>query len=337
MQQNAQNTASSEESARGADDRMDDCGTEIGKSGTVRFKHWLNEWLELYIKVSAKERTYKKYRQQVEKYILPYLGNYDVNELSAVTLQRFSVSLTQMDLASSSVSFIVSVLKASLKKGVTLGVIDRQFADAIVRPKIYTGKVACFSKEEQKKIERYIFEKRQPFLYGIILCLYSGLRVGELLALTWEDIDFQKGTMSITKSCHDSWVDRHYVKIIESPKTDSSVRTIPLPKQIIGHLKMLKRRTGAKFVVVGKSEYGAQIRSYQRTFDIVLKKLNIPHKGIHALRHTFATRALEVGMDIKTLSEILGHKNPTITLQRYAHSLMEHKTEMMNKVGRLLS
>lgn len=78
------------------------------------------------------------------------------------------------------------------------------------------------------------------------------------------------------------------------------------------------------------------MRSYQRTFEILLKKLGIAHKGFHALRHTFATRALEVGMDVKTLSEILGHQNPTITLQRYAHSMIEHKTEMMNKVGRFL-
>jgi integrase len=78
------------------------------------------------------------------------------------------------------------------------------------------------------------------------------------------------------------------------------------------------------------------MRSYQRTFESLLIKLNIPHKGFHALRHTFATRALECGMDVKTLSEILGHKNPTITLNRYVHSLLEHKTEMMNRLGKLL-
>ena len=86
----------------------------------------------------------------------------------------------------------------------------------------------------------------------------------------------------------------------------------------------------------GRSEYGAQVRSYQKTFELLLKRLRIPHKGFHSLRHTFATRALECGMDVKTLSEILGHKNPTITLKRYAHSMMEHKAEMMNRLGKLL-
>lgn len=302
----------------------------------MKYKDWLDEWLELYVKISAKERTYKKYRQQAEKYIVPLLGDYDADELSAVVLQKFSVSLAKRELAPNSVNFIVAVLKASLKKGVLLGVIDRSYADAIVRPKVRTSKVACFSKEEQKKIEQYIFEKQQPVLFGILLCLYTGLRIGELLALTWEDVDLKRGIVSVSKSCHDSWENGHYVKVFDTTKTQSSERVIPLPKQIVACLKFLRRTTKTRFVVIGKSEYGAQIRSYQRTFELVLKKLKIGHRGFHALRHTFATRALEVGMDVKTLSEILGHQNPMITLTRYAHSLMEHKAEMMNKVGRLL-
>lgn len=86
----------------------------------------------------------------------------------------------------------------------------------------------------------------------------------------------------------------------------------------------------------GKTDCGAEVRSYQNTFKLLLKRLKIPHKGFHAIRHTFATRALECGMDVKTLAEILGHKNPTITLKRYAHSMMEHKKEMMNRLGELL-
>lgn len=300
------------------------------------YKEWLNEWLELYIKPSTKERTYRKYRRTAEKYILPSLGDYEADELSAVELQKFFASLIIRELAPSTVNFIVAVLKASLKKGVLLGVIDRQYADVIVRPKARANKVACFSKEEQKKIEQYIFDKQQPVLFGILLCLYTGLRIGELLALTWEDVDLEKGIVSVSKSCHDSWENGHYVKVFDTTKTRSSERVIPLPKQIITYVKLLRRTTKNKFVVIGKTEYGAQIRSYQRTFALVLKKLKIEHKGFHALRHTFATRALEVGMDVKTLSEILGHQNPMITLMRYAHSLMEHKVEMMNKLGRLL-
>ncbi len=300
------------------------------------YKEWLNEWLELYVKAATKERTYRKYRQQAEKYLLPALGNYDVNALSAVELQKFLVSLSEHGLAPNSVNFIIAVLRSSLKKGVQLGIIDRQYGDAIVRPRVRANAVSCFTKEEQKKIENYILSHDKPYLFGILLALYTGLRIGELLALTWEDVDLQKGTMSITKSCYDKWEDDHYLKAVDTTKTKSSERTIPIPRQIIVHMKALKKQTNSRYVVIGKTEWGAQVRSYQRAFERLLKKLNIKHKGFHALRHTFATRALEVGVDVKTLSEILGHQDPSITLRRYTHSLMDHKTEMMNKVGQLL-
>ena len=300
------------------------------------YKQWLNEWLELYVNVSTKERTYIKYRQQARKYILPALGDYDVSELTAVELQKFSVSLAERGLSGNTVNGIVSILKSSLKKAVALGIADRQFADSIVRQRQRAGKVTCFCMPEQKKIEKYVLEHNAPNLFGIVLSLYTGLRIGELLALRWEDIDLKKGTAAVTKSCHDSWQNGHYIKVFDTTKTQSSERIIPLPKQIVDYMRRIKKQTKSQFVVIGRTAYGAQIRSYQRTFGNLLHKLHIPHKGFHALRHTFATRALEVGMDVKTLSEVLGHKNPMITLQRYAHSLMDHKTAMMNRVGRLL-
>ncbi len=299
------------------------------------YKDWLNEWLELYVKVSTKERTYLKYRQQVEKYILPVLGKFDLNELTALELQKFAASLSEARLSANTINGIVSILKISLKKAVALGITDRQFTDAVARAKVRSKKITSFTKAEQKKIEKYILSSKSLNLAGILLCLYTGLRIGELLALTWDDIDLRAGTMIVTKSCHDSWQNGHYVKVLDSTKTQSSERMIPIPKQIVSYLKEIKSRTGSKFVVAGRTQFGAQIRSYQRTFESLLKKLGIEHKGFHALRHTFATRALEVGMDVRTLSEVLGHKNPMITLSRYAHSMIEHKTEMMNKLGKL--
>lgn len=99
-------------------------------------------------------------------------------------------------------------------------------------------------------------------------------------------------------------------------------------------LREIKRKNGSRYVV-GEGDKIISVRSYQRTYELILKKHGLPHRGFHALRHTFATRALECGMDVKTLSEILGHKNPTVTLKRYAHSLMEHKKDMMNRLGKL--
>lgn len=302
----------------------------------MKDKDWLNEWLKWYVKPATKFRTHKKYKRQIEIHILPALGEYELHELTATVLQRFTVDLSEKGLSANTVNGIISVLKSSLKRAVALGIAEKEYTDCIVRPKQREKQVECFSKDEQHKIEQYIYEKKKTKLFGILLCLYTGLRIGELLALTWDDVDLQKGVISVSKSCHDGWKNGAYVKIVDTPKTLCSARVIPLPKQLLSKMKEHRKQSAGEYVVGGRSEYGAQVRSYQKTFELLLKRLHIPHKGFHSLRHTFATRALECGMDVKTLSEILGHKNPTITLKRYAHSMMEHKAEMMNRLGKLL-
>lgn len=301
----------------------------------MKYKQWLDEWLTYYVKPATKERTKEKYRSQIEKHIAPALGEYDLDELSAQVLQRFTVRLTENGLAANTVNGIISVLKSSLKRAVMLGLTNVHCTDAIVRPKAKEKQVESFTKDEQRKLESYIAESKKDKLFGIVLCLYTGLRIGELLALTWQDVDFGKGIITVNKSCRDNWKNGEYRKEIDTPKTENGYRIVPIPKQLIARLKEIKKHNTSEYVVNGKTEYGAEVRSYQRTFESMLVKLGIPHKGFHALRHTFATRALEVGMDVKTLSEILGHGNPTITLKRYAHSMLEHKTEMMNRLGRL--
>ncbi len=302
----------------------------------MKYNDWLKDWLSLYVKPTTKQRTYEKYKRQIEIHIAPYLGGFELSELTPLVLQRFIVDFGKNGLSFNTVSGIVSLLKASLKRAVQAGVTDKEFSSAVVRPKGKERQVECFSKEEQKKIERFISDKNNRKYFGIILTLYTGLRIGELLALTWKDVDLKKGLITISKSCRDDWKNGKYVKIIDTPKTESSVRVIPIPYRLLVHLEALKKTSKSAYVVEGKGKYGAEIRSYQNTFGLLLKRLDISHKGFHSLRHTFATRALECGMDIKTLSEILGHKNPSITLKRYAHSLLEHKTEMMNKLGKLL-
>ena len=170
-------------------------------------------------------------------------------------------------------------------------------------------------------------------MFGIILCLYTGLRIGELLALEWSNIDFSKGELTVSKTCHDAKTENGYKRITDTPKTTTSRRVIPIPRQILPLLREQKKKSRSTYVV-GEDRLQS-VRSYQYSFSLLLKKLGIPHRGFHALRHTFATRALECGMDVKTLSEILGHKNPVVTLNRYAHSLMPHKHEAMNRLGKL--
>ena len=299
----------------------------------MKYKDWLNEWLAMCVKSTAKERTYEKYERICRRHLTPKLGEYEMEMLSASVLQLFVAGMIA-SLSPNTVNVIISVLKKSLKQAVIYGVAERQYSDGIIRPKLEEKRVECFTKEEQKKIEGYILQSKKQKLVGILLSLYSGLRIGELLALTWDDIDFIAGVLSVTKSCHDGWGKEGYRRIVESPKTGSSVRLIPIPKQLHGVLKRAKKEIGGTYVVGGDKLIS--VRSYQRSFELLLKKLNIPRRGFHALRHTFATRALECGVDVKTLSELLGHKNPTVTLNRYVHSLMDHKRSMMNRLGKLL-
>lgn len=243
---------------------------------------------------------------------------------------------TGKGLSANSVNSIITVIQNTLKTAYTIGIIDEYTGERIKRPRASEKKVECFSVCEQKRIEQYIFNSGDTRFFGVLLCLYTGLRIGELLALEWADIDMNKGELQVSKACHyGKDEDGIFCRITDVPKTQSSIRSIPIPRQLIPYLQEIKKNCRSTHIV-SNGENPISTRSYQRSFSTLLKNLSIPHHGFHSLRHTFATRALECGMDVKTLSEILGHKNPTITLNRYAHSLMEHKREMMNKLGKLL-
>ncbi len=309
----------------------------------MKYQDWLNDWLGNYVQPTSKQRTYTRYSEIIRQHISPRLGHLELDELIPYTLQCFVTDLlnsgnliTGKGLSPNTVNAMITVVQNSLKTAFALGYVAEYHADKIKRPKVQEKKIECFSSAEQKKMEQYIMDKGNPKLFGILLCLYTGLRIGELLALEWTDVDFAKGELRVNKACHDGKdANGVFGRITDTPKTVSSIRTIPIPKQLLPLLRETKRKSHSTYVVSNGDKIIA-FRSYQRTFDRLLKRLNIPHRGFHSLRHTFATRALECGMDVKTLSEILGHKSPTVTLNRYVHSLMEHKKEMMNKLGKLL-
>ena len=300
------------------------------------YKQWCSEWLNCYVKPQVKERTYAKYCQLANSHILPELGDYHLDELSTNVLQHFVNNMQNKGYASTTIHGLISLLKLSLVKAVELDIVDKEYSNYLSRPKAQTKRVECFSIYEQRKMENFIVFIDKPRYFGILLSLYTGIRLGELLALEWSDLDMRKCVIKVSKSCHDSWDENGYIKVIDTPKTHNSQRIIPMPKQLVPYFKVMRRNASSKYVIPGRTAYGAGVRTYQRFFEKMLIDLGIPHKGFHSLRHTFATRALECGMDVKTLSEILGHANPTITLNRYAHSMFDHKTSMMNRVGKLL-
>lgn len=309
----------------------------------MKYKEWLISWLENYVQPSSKQRTFARYSEIVNQHIIPKLGEADITELKPFVLQCYVKELlnngnlkNNNGLSPNSVNAIITVIQNSLRTAYGLGYVDSYIADKIKRPKIEEREITSFTTVEQKKIEQAVLKHKKIKMFGILLCLYTGLRIGELLALEWTDIDFVKCELSVNKTCYDGKnPDGSFCRITDKPKTQTSQRIIPLPKQLLSLLRDIRKKSGSKYVVSNGDKIIC-IRSYQKTFSSLLKKLDISHKGFHAIRHTFATRALECGMDVKTLSEILGHKNPTTTLNRYVHSLMEHKREMMNKIGKLL-
>ena len=308
----------------------------------MKYRIWFEEWLTHYIKPSSKQRTFEQYSRAAQIHILPYLGDIELTDLTPFVLQKFITGLTEngnkrtgKGLSPNFVKTILSIVQNSLKTAHLVGYLPEYSANKIKRPKPKEKQVECFSAWEQKKIEEAALSTRKDKYRGIIICLYTGLRIGELLALTWNDIDFEKSILSVTKTCHDGNENGEHVRIIDTPKTENSRRQIPLSKTLVKLLKEIKKKSKCEFVIAD-GEKPVFIRSYQRMFELFLKKLKLPHKGFHSLRHTFATRALECGMDVKSLSEILGHKNAMITLNRYAHSLWEHKAEMMNKLSKML-
>ena len=308
----------------------------------MKYQEWLIEWLENYVRPTSKLKTHMRYEQIVHSHLIPRLGSYELEELTPQLLQHQIVDMgkcgnqrTGKGLAPSTLNLIVAVIQDSLTTAYSIEITKIYMADKIKRPRIEEKKVECFTVAEQKTLEDAVKNDRRPKTFGILFCLYTGLRIGELLALEWTDIDFDKREISISKTCHDSKDEfGRYVRFVNPPKTSTSMRVIPIPKQLMPMLCKTKKHNSSRYVV-GDGDKIISVRSYQRTYELILKKHGLPHRGFHALRHTFATRAIECGMDVKTLSELLGHKNPTVTLNRYAHSLMEHKKDMMNRLGKL--
>ncbi len=302
----------------------------------MKYKEWLEIWLNNYVKTNCKLRTYNIYRYRIEHFIVPHLGEYELYNLTLPKLQQCVTDLLNPSagkpLSANTVNGVISVVQNSLKTAFTLGYVDAYNGDKICRPRTVEKKVECFSVLEQKRIETQIKNGNKFKLYGIVICLYTGLRLGEILALEWKNVDMDACQLTVEKTCY-------YVngqRIEDSPKTVNSLRLIPFPKQLLPLFKTMHKVHKTRYVIESNG-LPVSVHSYQRSFELLLNKLKIPHRGFHCLRHTFATRALECGMDVKTLAEILGHSNPTVTLKRYAHSMLEYKTQMMNKLGRLFA
>lgn len=307
----------------------------------MKYGDWLNFWLENYVKPNLKIKTVENYARVIESRLRPRFGKTEIAALKTMDIQLYVTELlkngnlkTGDGLSAGTVNLVITVMQDSLKVARNLGLITENAAESVKRPKIKNIRPDCFSVAEQKRIERVVFAKKGAAL-GVVICLYTGLRLGELLALKWNDVDLKRGAITVRKTCFYTTKKGAYKRVENEPKTEASKREIPVPKQITDVLRKMKRAYGGAYVI-SKNGKPVNPRNYQRNFVTVLKNARVSRKNFHALRHTFATRAIECGVDVKTLSEILGHRSATTTLNRYAHSLTEHKRNMMNKIGKFL-
>ena len=202
-------------------------------------------------------------------------------------------------------------------------------------PKAEKKNMNVLREQEQSRLEQCLrkdFSRREAL--GIYLCLYTGLRVGELCGLQWGDIDLEYGILFVRRTVQRITVSKGAKKTeihIGAPKSSSSLREIPLPDHLLRLLKQLNKGADHTYFL-SDTDRCFEPRRMQRVFSEYLEKANIPHRGFHCTRHTFVTRWVELGADIKTLSEILGHTGIQITLDKYVHISEKTKRENINKI-----
>lgn len=311
----------------------------------MKMKDLLHEWLYDYHKNDIKERTLLRYESIINTNLLELIGEYDVEKLNSRELQlslnklRDKVSLrTKKPLSASSINTAIETIKLAYSYANDFEITTNNPAIRIKRiKKEEINKVDSFTKEEQIRIENKIESMNNDEYFGIILVLYTGLRIGELLALTWNDINLRTGIISIDKTLYKVKKDNgEWVYKISSPKSKSGTRLIPYPTFLKEKLSKLKKERKSKYVVCHNDGKVLLDRTLRHRFKVLLKQIKVRNLNFHCLRHTFATRALENNMDLKTLSEILGHASVSTTLNIYAHSMLDHKKKQMRKMKRLI-
>lgn len=303
----------------------------------VTVKQWLNDWLVNYKSIKLKPTTYDCYEYFVNNKISPFLGDILLQELRPETVQNFYNETYGQGkkVKSSTIRKIHVILKSALNQAVENELINKNPANKPELPTMKKKKIKVFSFEEQKRFEYYAKDYR---LYPMFITgLDTGLRLGELIALEWDDVDFEKRQIRVNKNVVLA-VDRTNDDIRKSLITQDTTKTensdnriIPLTKRVMAILKQLKVKQQSISNIVFCNQNGGYMlpRNVERTFQKIIAKANIEKCNVHTLRHSFATRLFENNIPPKTVSELLGHSNISITLNIYTHVLPNKKVEAM--------
>lgn len=310
------------------------------KNKKILYKDWIYTWL-LEKKDYIKESTYANYSNNIFNHIIPKLGNYYLNELNHKVIQDFLLELSKNGrkdntggLAEKTIKDITIIIKGSIKKGINEDKIKHIELTFNYPKDNKENKLYVLTKREQNKITNYVLENINSRNIGLLISLYSGIRIGELCALRWEDVDFKKNSLTINKT-----IQRVYIKdknkniskvIITTPKTKNANREIPINKDFLEILKKVKSDK-KHYILTGNEKY-IEPRTYRKYFNKVLDELKIKHFNFHSLRHTFATNCISLGVDYKTVSELLGHANVNITLNLYVHPRYSQKKKCIDLV-----
>ena len=302
----------------------------VSRKRRKNFRVVTEEWLK-YKKNTVKKSTYYNYSYSVAKYLYPSFAGKNITKIK--NYNNFIEELSDT-LSPKTVRDIVTKLKEIInfyeeEHNTKINVKKMSL------PKINKKEIQILSNKEKQKLEKYCIEQNSLKSLGILICLNTGLRVGEVCALRWENIDFESKKIHIEKT-----IERIYSKeenktivIIDTPKSITSVRTIPINSKLYNILKQIRGKSKkTDFVLTGSSEHYVEPRNYQYYFKEILKRSKVKKYKFHTLRHTFATNCIEAGMDIKSLSEILGHANVSITLNIYVHSSDKAKRKYLEKI-----
>ena len=321
---------------------------EINKSpvvDTVTFKMISETWLNS-AKPQIKESTYVKYVNLLNTYICPYFGNSPINDINFEYIESFSNQMltnggkSSKGLSAKTVNDCLVLIRTILVYATNHGC-NPQCNGKGISVRKPTKELRVLSINDQKTLFTYLSSNLDNKNLGVLLSLLTGLRIGEICALKWEDISIAEKTVHVHSTMQriqivEATEAKAKTKIsITTPKSSCSIRTIPLSDEIIGILEQFEKQAG--FVLTGNDGAYIEPRSMHNHFKRICKSAGINPVNFHVLRHTFATRCVELGFDVKSLSEILGHANVSITLNRYVHPSMALKRANMEKLSELFA
>lgn len=294
-------------------------------------------WKE-YKRPYVKQSTMAAYLLILENHLLPAFGEND--SLPEQSVQSFVLEKIECGLSVKSIKDILIVLKMVMKFGVKNEWMNYYEWDIKYPTNSANKELEVLSVSNHRKILDHIQSHFTFTGLGIYISLSTGLRIGEICALKWNDINITEGTITVSRTIERIYMvegeKKHTELVISSPKTRNSCREIPMSKELLAIVKPLKKIVNDDFYVLTNDEHPTEPRTYRNYYNGLMEKLGIPRLKYHGLRHSFATRCIEAGCDYKTVSVLLGHSNISTTLNLYVHPNMEQKKRCITKMFKSL-